>query len=88
LNAQNLATDLTRSNIIVLPIDVNSFLQIPEIIDNKVIDWNHVVNVHSTIHNQTHGTPDDADDSNDDENDCDFVDYFQDDPNPVIHTTD
>jgi hypothetical protein len=82
------AIDLISSSVILLSTNINLLVRTPEIVDNKVIDWNYVVNVNSSVHNHMDNTSDHGNETDDDDDDYDFVDYFQDDPNPVIHTPD
>jgi hypothetical protein len=74
--------DCICSNVIVIPTDINLSVRIPEVVDNKVIDWNRVFDVNSVVHTNIDNT------SDDDHYDNDYVDYFQDDPKPLIHTSD
>jgi hypothetical protein len=71
------------SNVIVVSIDVNLSTRIPEVVDNKVLDWDRVVDVYLLAHTNIDDT------SDTDSSDYDYVDYFQDDPNPpLIHISD
>ncbi len=70
------------SNMMVVSIDLNLSSRIPEVVGNKVIDSDRVVDVYSVVHTNIDNT------SNDDHYDNDYVDYFQDDPNPLIHILD
>jgi hypothetical protein len=54
----------------------------PEVVDNKVIDWDRVVDVYPVVHTNIDDTFD-TDSSN-----YDYLDYFKDDPNPLLHTSD
>ncbi len=76
--------DINRicSNVIVVSIDVNLPSRIPKVVDNKVTDWDHVVDVYSVAHPNIDNV------SDTDSFDYDYVDYFQDEPNPLIHTSD
>jgi hypothetical protein len=80
--------DPISTNIIPLPTNFNLLTTTAEIVENKVIDWNYIVNVYSSVHTHTDNIPDHDNDTDDDAYDYDFVDYFQDDPNSVIHTLD
>ncbi len=64
---------------IVVPVDVHFFGGTP-VVDNKLIDWDHLIDVHSTVHTPTDNT------SGDNHVDYGYVDYFQDDPNHYTHT--
>jgi hypothetical protein len=67
----------------VVPVAVDlSVGTMPELIDNSVIDWDHVVDVHSVvIHNHLDNIFDDNNVDNE------FFNFLQDDPNPVVHTS-
>jgi hypothetical protein len=74
--------DRICSNVIVIPTVINLSVRILEVVDNKVIDWDRLVDVYSVVHTNIDNT------SDDDHYHNDYVDYFQDDPNPLIHTSD
>jgi hypothetical protein len=78
--------DPISTNIIVLPTNFNLLVRTPEIVDNKVLDWFYVVNVYSSVHTHMYNTSDDDNETDDD--DYDFVGYVEDDPNPILHTSD
>jgi hypothetical protein len=44
------------SNVIVIPTDINLSVRIPEVVDNKFIDWDRVVDVHSVVHTNIDNT--------------------------------
>jgi hypothetical protein len=80
-NGHDAVIDRICSNVIVTPTDINLSIRIPEVVDNKVIDWDRFVVVYSVPHTIIDET------SDVDSDDYDYVDYFQDDPNLLIHTS-
>ncbi len=59
--------------VILLPTNINLLVRTPEIFDNKVIDWNYVFNVNSSVHTHMDNTSDYGNKTDDDDDDYDFL---------------
>jgi hypothetical protein len=81
-NGHDAVIDRICPNVVVISTDINLSIRITEVVDNKVLDWDRVVDAYSVVDTNIDNTTDD------DHYDNDYVDYFQDDPNPYIHASD